>query len=269
MCRAPIEAEWRACPSCGADLGVPHSRMASASTASALPGVDTGEVAFVPVLGGAKRPITFVELGPAPGAAPSVSLTSLTVHGNSGNGVPLEPLSETPRRPVTVIREPEEEAPLELPERARASVEDVRAPETTLAPTVLFVAAQEPQAERQLGRADLSEIERVIGEAVDRAMRQFMAHNAPTQTALLSSSTVAPPVARKRVAGAGAGLLVGGALGGVLVLNWDIWVRGEVANVVGWLQQTGLMGTAALVGAGAAALILVAPRGKKRGARAR
>lgn len=267
-CGGPIAADWRACPECGAALGRAGVRGEPPQSASALPSVDTGEVAFVPVLGGARRPITFVEVGPTPSAGPSVPLSSLVVHGAETDRIPPEPLNEPARKPVTVVHEAEMEAPLELPEKAQRPDPVAAAPATTLAPTVL-VLSRESGAPRRLDRADMAEIERMIGEAVDRAIRQNLALQAPPQAALLPAPDGAQLSARNRVLGVGAGLVLGGSLADLLVLNWDVWVRGDLASAIGWLQQTGVIGMAALAGAGAAALILMAPRGGRRAARVR
>jgi hypothetical protein len=222
----------------------------------------------VPAPGGAKRPITIVEVGHAPDAGPPISLASLATHTAEADNIPQEPLTEGAHKPVTIVRENEMEAPLELPEKSRSGGLEVATPATTLAPTVVVVSP-ETLSRRVLDRDDLLEIERMIGEAVERVVRQVVALQAPPKTAVLAAPTLAPRSARKSVAGVGAGLLAGGALAELLVLNWDIWVRGAVISSVGWLQQTGIIGMAALTGAGAAALLLGAARGGRRGARSR
>ncbi len=264
-CHGPIEVDWRACPECGAEFGRAGPRLTPGQNASALPSLDTGEVAFVPVLGGARRPITFVEVGPARTSGPSVSLASLAVHAAEADRIPQEPLTEGARKPVTVLHEEEVEAPLELPEKARAGGGEVAVPSTTLAPTVV-VMSHESLSPRRLDRADMAEIERMIGEAVERALRQQAVLQAPAQAARLSAEASVPRSAGKRVAAVGAGLLVGGTLADLLVLNWDVWVRGDLVSAVGWIQQTGVIGMAAVAGAGAAALLLGAARAGRRAA---
>ncbi len=268
VCRGRLEADWRACPECGTEFGHAGTRATPVQSASGLPSVDTGEVAFVPVLGGARRPITVVEVGPAKENGPTVSLASLAVHRADVDRIPQEPLTEASRKPITVFREEEVEAPMELPDRARISGPEGTAPATTLAPTVVVMSPETP-SQRRLDRADMAEIEQMIGEAVDRALRQYTAFQAPLQAALLAAPAAAERSAGKRVAAVGAGLLLGGAVADLVVLNWDVWVRGELVSAVGWIQQTGIIGMAALAGAGAAAFLLGALRAGRRAARAR
>jgi len=72
-CRSPAEIEWMVCPECGAALrgGSPKPRNFQVGTA--LESADTGEVAFVPLSGGAKRPITVVSGQSDPSGAPTVT----------------------------------------------------------------------------------------------------------------------------------------------------------------------------------------------------
>ena len=160
------------------------------------------------------------------------------------------------------------DTPQEKPEASRREAVEATAGETTLAPTVVIMP-NESLARRGLERTDLAEIERMVGEAIERSFRQHVALQAQAQVALLAASTNARPPRNHRVAAVGAGLLAGGAFADLVVLNWDIWVRGAVISSVGWLQQTGIIGTAAIMGAGAAALLIGAARGGRRAARTR
>lgn len=262
-CHRSIESDWRACPDCGAELIHGGPRLTPEQNSSALPSMDNGELAFVPPPGGAKRPITFVDGAISSNSGPSVSLSSLVAPRPEMDRIPQETLADEPRRPITVLRADEVEAPLEIPDKARAAVPEATASGTTLAPTVV-VMSPEPLPERRIDRRDMVEIERLIGEAVERALRQHAALLAPAGAAALSGSAQVPTSARKHVAGFGAGLLIGGALADILVLNWDVWVRGDVGSAIGWIQQTGIIGMAGVAGAGASALLFGVARGRRR-----
>jgi len=230
--------------------------------------VDTGEVELVPAHGGARRPITIVEVGSSLDSGTPVTLGSLALHRSGGDSLPQQPLTEMARQPVTILHAAEVQTPPERHEAAKSEAIEAAPNETTLAPTVVIMPS-ETAVQRRLERADIAEIERVFGQALARALREQAALQAPHQVALLAASAGAQRSWRKRMAGVGAGLLIGASLADLLVLNWDIWVKGNVDSSIGWLQQTGIIGMAALAGAGMAAFILGAARGSRRAARGR
>src|SRR6267143_4245148 len=112
-CLRPIEAEWRACPDCGAELGRASPPSAAEQSASALPSVDTGEVELVPAHGGARRPITIVEVGSSLDSGTPVTLGSLALHRSGGDSLPQQPLTEMARQPVTILHAAEVQTPPE------------------------------------------------------------------------------------------------------------------------------------------------------------
>lgn len=280
-CRAPVESDWHVCAECGAGLGAARPRLHAMSRESALPSVDIGDTAFVPLISGAKRPITITDSGARPSAGPHLSLESLVVHAREEAGPPPQPPTEDSRHRVTVVH-PEASAPEIAPEDEALGVEPafelatgpspgavvtaVEAPSTStnLSPTVLVVAPERPAALR-VSREDLREIQLMIDDAVKRALREYVA----AQTQAASATVVAADSPRSmqlrgRLAGAGAGLLVGGSIANVIVFNWDKWIRGDSVSAVGWLQQMGLTGAAALAGAGAAAVAIARSFGRRR-----
>jgi hypothetical protein len=250
-----------------------------------LPSADNGDLAFVPFLGGPKRPITILESGSRISSDPTITLDALVTHKGPEGRPPPEPPTEDSHHQVTIARPEgspapsvaapvvhEEEPAVELavtPPSPAPEVPEGAAISTNLSPTVV-VRSQERSQVGYITRTDLAEIQVMIEEAVRRALREHVAAqaaSASTTTATMTSTREAEP--RGRVAAAGAGLLLGGTLADVFVLNWDVWVRGDAVNAVGWLQQMGLMGTAALAGAGAAFVAIAVSRGRRRLSRKR
>lgn len=143
-------------------------------------------------------------------------------------------------------------------------------PATALAPTVVVVAPQ-PQAPARRLPEDLAELEHIIDAAVAKAFREYGTHVVlaqPPQTTTVQSTAVVQGARRGRLAGAGVGLLLGGAVGDLVILNWDTWIRGDAGAAIGWIQQTGIIGMAAFIGAGAAVGLLGLSRNWLRSARA-
>jgi hypothetical protein len=284
-CREAVEPDWMACPACGVSFDPP--RTVSGRGAARAPQLEeTEQVAVIGVPGGARRPITVMSDRPITVSEAGPSLRAMLASRADVEGPPPEPPTEAANRPITIVHAevveppPAAEAP-EVPEAPAAEEVEppldlgprAAAPEppqaTALPPTVLVVQQSAPRDVRQAARSpeEMAEIERLIDAAVVRAFHEHDQHlaAAPQQQASVVAATVAP---RARLAAGGVGLLTGGALGNLVVLNWDVWVRGEAGVVVGWLQQTGIMGMAALIGAGAAVALLGASKSWRRVPRA-
>lgn len=277
-CRAHIELDWVVCADCGTALrpmpGHPHTPPRESS----LPSDESPDLAFVPLITGPKRPITIVGAGPVQSSGPSVTLDALVTHRSPGGAPPPAPPSESSVKPVTVVQEPSrpeealvaaqrakvEPAVPRTVEPAREKIEaiaEATGSSPNLSPTVVVFPSERTQAPR-MSREDLGEMQTMIETAIRRAMRDYLA----AQSAIAATAALpAPQVQESRglVAAVGAGLLLGGSIAGLIVLNWDAWIRGDPVSVVGALQQLGLIGTAALAGAGAATFVLAVARGRR------
>jgi len=277
-CRAHVEPDWVVCADCGAALrptpGHPHT----VPHESALPPDENGDLAFVPLINGPKRPITIVEASPAPSFGPSIGLDTLITHRSSGGAAPPQPPSESQHKPVTFVQETSDSAealvapqPAKLERAAERDVEPARekieeiaeasGSSPNLSPTVVVFPSERTQTPR-MSREDLGEMQTMVEQAVRRAMRDYLA----AQSAIAATAALpAPQVQESRglVAAVGAGLLLGGAAADLVVLNWDKWVRGDPVSFIGWFQQLGIIGTAALAGAGAATFALAVARGRR------
>ena len=290
-----------ACPHCGAVYdsapAPPEKPPADARRAPKAPvAEETEQIAYIGVPGGAKRPITVVPEVVSPVTIEGPPLRSLITQGPGVDRLPPEPLSEDSRRAVTITAvpaapeapsqaAPEIEEALSLPEPAPAAPEPATTirdlaetrqdsesrelAEGTNLPSTVVVMAPSPRPPAARIMDDTAELERVIDAAVAKAFREHALALAKRQeSAAAAAMEPAQTRSRVRLALVGVSLLAGGLLGDLLVMNWDTWVRGEAANAVGWIQQSGMQGMAAVVGAGVAAALLAASRGKRRAARA-
>jgi hypothetical protein len=235
-------------------------------------------------MGGAKRPITIREVDFTPSQSEAVSLEALVAHGGPDARPPPEPPSEDSRRPITVFatepgagdESPAPDAndhasatqlpPVMSPPLAEPIADDP--PAATNLPPTLVVEAVERTPSSRIAREDLAEMERVVDDAVRKAVREMSAAQAASvslTTSAAASMQMAP--APGRTAAVGSGILLGASILDLIVLNWDKWIRGDAVSNVGWLQQTGIIGAAALAGAGAATAALA--RWQRRRARSR
>jgi len=252
---------------------------------SVLPSTDSGYTAFVPVVGGARRPVTVLEAEVSPPEGPAAAVASPLVQARREVSVPPLPRPEEPRRPVTVIlpeppatpraRAPEEEEEalsVSLPpETARAAdpapAAKVKAPapdprELSLA---LLALARDRSVALRIAPEDMEGIQTMVDEAVRRAIFEIAGIQMKDASVLASAAPGQIPARQRgRLAGAGVGVLAGGGVATLVVLNWDVWVRGELVSSIGWLQQMGVMGAAGLAGAGAAAAMIALAWGRRR-----
>jgi hypothetical protein len=241
-CRGLVDLGWKACPHCGVEFDY---------TAPEAPEI----IARAPPAKAAPAPPA-VSQPPAPPSTPDL---------------PSQPVVPGTRAPITVAAVPPIEEDLQIikSDGAAAPISIVEAFEPNLAPTVLASPARTPHLD------ELGELERMITEAVAKALKaNTPAPPAPPAKEVEARVQSAPPlpstsVTRRRgLAGFGLGLLAGGALGIVVGLNWDTWIRGDAASAIGTIQQLAIIGTAAVTGAGAAVLVLELARSRRRPARA-
>jgi hypothetical protein len=233
-CHGLVDLGWKACPHCGIEYD--------------------DERPEPPEIIGRKA-----ALNPAP--APTAAVAE----------IPSQPIVPGTRAPITIAAVPpiEEELAITKSNGAPVPLRVVEATFPNLAPTVLQAPVYTSHVD------ELADLERMITAAVAKALKA----NAPAPVvappqeipmrALRAPPTAPSPAARRRgLAGFGLGLLAGGALGILVGLNWDTWIRGDTASTIGTIQLFAIIGTAAVTGAGAAVFVLELARSRRRPARA-
>lgn len=319
-CDGPVERGWIVCAECGASLRPSSRRTPGKNRESALPSGDMGDTPFVPHIGGAKRPITFVHARPRGRARLDTPTLSPLSEARRDAALPAPPPTEDNRHRITILRpdpvphvqarvaDLEEDAlyvqidndeegdvatasasaakaeasPLEDGEPevfeafGGATERELVEPEPEVAPMEeepvsaavsmkpLLLTPKKPLSVR-LARSDLAQIQTIVDQVIRQRLREVVAAQGAMATRAQLAAEAAREIPRlRRLAAGGTGLLVGAAAADLLVLNWDVWVRGELVSSVGWLQQFGVMGAAALAGAGASAALIGASWSRRR-----
>lgn len=327
-CDGPVESGWIVCAECGASLGPNTRRAPGKNRESALPSGDIGDTPFVPFVGGAKRPVTFVHAHPPRRTPVDTPALSPLRDARRDTAVPAPPPTEDNRHRITVLRPDPvplvqagvtdlDEDPLyvnidddgedttaalpaavETDPNGPVAVEPEVGPATPDEPEVFEAHVPGPDLELveadpevapfdedpvpleavakvrlapkkplslHIAREDLAEIQTIVDQVIRQRLREVVA----AQAAVAARAQLAAEAARevpvlRRIAAGGTGLVIGAAVADMVVLNWDVWVRGELVSSVGWLQQFGIIGAAALAGAGASAALIGASLGRRR-----
>lgn len=113
----------------------------------------------------------------------------------------------------------------------------------------------------------ITQLEAEINEAVAAAPAEAPPAKAPTS----------PPAPGKRgllgklgglLGTAGLALLLAGAVGALVAVNYDTWIRGQSASSLGSLQQIGILAAVGLLAVGAVLILIGGGKLRRKGARA-